>query len=211
MSDLGKTRVFLRCKNPALELAVRLGPGEVVPSGGVGGAEAIELPHNRSAVHWETHPPLALTLPLLFDGHQKDLNVEDELADLRRLARAEPGARRPPSVVVEGPIPLSGTAWLINGLEYGACIRRESDDKRTRQVVTVQLIEDREVEDVIKRTRRRPARTSGRTHTVKRGETLRSIAAKHKVKGGWRALAKLQRPPIRDPRTLDVGDRLRLP
>ncbi len=54
-----------------------------------------------------------------------------------------------------------------------------------------------------------PAASSGGTYTVKRGDTLSSIARRYKVKGGWKALAKLN--GLSNPNRLKVGQVLRLP
>ncbi|MFF4602185.1 transglycosylase family protein [Streptomyces sp. NPDC001339] len=51
-----------------------------------------------------------------------------------------------------------------------------------------------------------------RTYVVRPGDSLGSIAAAHRVPGGWRALYKANRKIIgRDSRRLQVGTRLRLP
>jgi nucleoid-associated protein YgaU len=46
---------------------------------------------------------------------------------------------------------------------------------------------------------------------VKKGWTLKTIAAKYKVPGGWRAIGKIQRPPITDPRKVKTGQHIRMP
>ncbi|MFI9079300.1 transglycosylase family protein [Streptomyces sioyaensis] len=52
----------------------------------------------------------------------------------------------------------------------------------------------------------------GRTHVVRPGETLRKIARKYRVKGGWQALHEANRTALGDnPNRLIVGTRLRLP
>ncbi|REK85206.1 LysM peptidoglycan-binding domain-containing protein [Streptomyces inhibens] len=51
-----------------------------------------------------------------------------------------------------------------------------------------------------------------RTHVVRRGDTLGSIARKHRVKGGWRALYRANREAVgRNPDRLKIGTELRLP
>lgn len=47
-------------------------------------------------------------------------------------------------------------------------------------------------------------------YVIARGDTLSGIAAKHKVKGGWRALWDRNRKYIPDPDFLVVGQRIRL-
>ncbi|MEV5613172.1 transglycosylase family protein [Streptomyces sp. NPDC052225] len=55
-------------------------------------------------------------------------------------------------------------------------------------------------------------RLDGRVHVVQRGETLASIAARFKVKGGWRALYKANRDMVGPhPDRLNVGTMLLIP
>ncbi|MFJ8938110.1 transglycosylase family protein [Streptomyces sp. NPDC102365] len=53
---------------------------------------------------------------------------------------------------------------------------------------------------------------SGRAHVVRPGESLSSIARSYRVKGGWKALYKLNRQMVgARPELLNVGTMLRLP
>ncbi|MFJ2259024.1 transglycosylase family protein [Streptomyces sp. NPDC087844] len=53
---------------------------------------------------------------------------------------------------------------------------------------------------------------TGRAHVVRRGESLSSIARSYRVKGGWKALHKLNRQLVgARPDRLNVGTMLRLP
>ncbi|MEV6567340.1 transglycosylase family protein [Streptomyces kronopolitis] len=52
----------------------------------------------------------------------------------------------------------------------------------------------------------------GRSHVVRRGETLGGLARKYGVKGGWQALHQANRTALGDnPNRLPVGTRLRVP
>ncbi|MFD3381077.1 transglycosylase family protein [Streptomyces sp. NPDC058697] len=52
----------------------------------------------------------------------------------------------------------------------------------------------------------------GRAHVVRPGESLASIARRYRVKGGWKALYKLNRKMVgEDPGRLNVGTMLKLP
>ncbi|MGP4045728.1 transglycosylase family protein [Streptomyces sp. 2A115] len=58
----------------------------------------------------------------------------------------------------------------------------------------------------------RKYKLSGRTHAVKSGETLSSVARRYRIKGGWRALYKANRQMVgKHPDRLNPGTRLRLP
>lgn len=55
-------------------------------------------------------------------------------------------------------------------------------------------------------------RLSGRTHVVKSGETLSSLARRYRIKGGWQALYKANRQMVGEhPDRLNPGTMLRLP
>ena len=53
-------------------------------------------------------------------------------------------------------------------------------------------------------------RTVGGSYVVRSGDTLSTIAAKHRVEGGWRAVYALNRGTVEDPDLIFPGERLRL-
>jgi resuscitation-promoting factor RpfA len=64
-------------------------------------------------------------------------------------------------------------------------------------------------------TKTKPANTapavSGKTLTVKAGDTLSELAAKLGIKGGWQALYRANTSVVKDPNLIYVGQVLRLP
>lgn len=52
--------------------------------------------------------------------------------------------------------------------------------------------------------------TSVRTYTVRPGDTLSKIAARHHVRGGWQALWAVNKQTVRNPNAIYVGQVLRL-
>ncbi|MEU4621820.1 transglycosylase family protein [Actinoplanes sp. NPDC023801] len=56
----------------------------------------------------------------------------------------------------------------------------------------------------------RTTRASGGTYVVRRGDTLARIAARHDVRGGWRALYRTNAHVLHSPHHLRVGQRLKL-
>ncbi|SFF45346.1 LysM domain-containing protein [Actinoplanes philippinensis] len=54
------------------------------------------------------------------------------------------------------------------------------------------------------------AHRSGKSYVVRRGDTLARIAARHDVRGGWRALYRMNSDVLRSPHHLRVGQRLKL-
>jgi nucleoid-associated protein YgaU len=56
-----------------------------------------------------------------------------------------------------------------------------------------------------------PVKYSGKTYTVKSGDTLSKIAAKLGVRGGWKRLAAANKATVKNPNLIYVGQRLRIP
>lgn len=205
-------------------LRFRYNPATVQPGGGTGGWSRVHRPQRRVALEWAGIPERTLAFTLLLDGYEADRSVEPECRMLERMG--EPRApQRPPPVLefVYGPAGR-GRRWVIDGLAWGAELRN-SNLQRVRQEVTVTLVEYEDVDVVLtaadrhrkRRGRKRKdeddkdePRQSRRTYTVKRGDTLSSIAAKKLgAASRWREIARLNK--IRDPRKLRVGQRLHLP
>ena len=61
------------------------------------------------------------------------------------------------------------------------------------------------------RHRAEHVRLSGRTYTVRSGDTLAKIAAKLHVHGGWHRLARANADTVANPNLIFPGQRLRLP
>ena len=49
-----------------------------------------------------------------------------------------------------------------------------------------------------------------KTVTVKRGDTIRKIAKRHNVEGGWTGLWKLNKKTVKDPNRIEVGQVLKI-
>ncbi|MFC7529890.1 transglycosylase family protein [Actinoplanes sp. GCM10030250] len=54
------------------------------------------------------------------------------------------------------------------------------------------------------------AKPSGKTYVIRSGDTLASIAKKHKVTGGWRTLFKLNKDRLDSPSLIFPGQRIRV-
>ncbi|MDY7089347.1 MAG: transglycosylase family protein, partial [Actinomycetota bacterium] len=61
-----------------------------------------------------------------------------------------------------------------------------------------------------KRATAAKAATTGKHYVVKPGDTLAAIAAKQHVKGGWKALYRLNKPVLKSPNLIFPGQRLAL-
>jgi hypothetical protein len=67
--------------------------------------------------------------------------IESMLADLESLAIRQQGDETPHSVRLYGAVPHTEKRWIIQGLEWGDCIRDQATGRRMRQQVTVNLLE----------------------------------------------------------------------
>ena len=54
------------------------------------------------------------------------------------------------------------------------------------------------------------ANASGKTVHVKRGDTLRKIAKRYHVKGGWKGLWKLNKKTIKNPNLIYIGQTIKI-
>lgn len=199
--------VTITCPKRDLELTVLAGePAQL--SGGVGGTSTIDLPRDTAAVHWETHPPYGLAVPLVLDGFAKGRSVEGDALGLLKMARARPGEARPPTVTLAGPVPRTDLAWLIEGIEWGDVLRPDdgSSDARLRQAVTVNLVQDSRAELAVYR-RKKPRTKTAKWH---HGDTPTRFAHRNHVHGGARAL-KRANPRVRDWKRVKAGTRIKLP
>lgn len=212
--------------NPAgPSVTALLGDGVAKPTTG-GGWAVVPRPKWVGFTEWEGVDPYRMTIPLVFDGFAEDRSVELDIETLRQMMRPLDTPRtRPPIVRLIGPIPLSHLNWGIQNIDYGDELRR-SDGQRVRAFFTLEVIEWIQA-DVLFGMRRSPAvaaaeaaptnpdtpaaaPASGKTYTVKRGDTLSAIAARQLGNSNrWREIADMN--GIRDPRTLKVGQVLRLP
>lgn len=206
-------------------LLVKIGPGDVTLSGGMGGWEAVARPERRPLTVWRgPGDPLTLALPLLFDGwasadpaHNGGYSVEAPIRLLERMAGLDKGDPEPPQLVLEGSLPHDASQtgkrpnrWVIDSIEWGEVIRRPSDGVRVRQacMVTFLLFAD---DDRLERIRR-PS-PHGRVRYVKahKGDTWEKIAARElKLKRAGNRLARLN--GHRDGSgKVKAGTRVRLP
>jgi hypothetical protein len=198
------------------------------PTGGGGGHEMLTLPKRRPVVVWKNAGLWVMSFDLTFDSYMKGESVADEYADLVRMWRPLEEEDEPPTVKLDAVgdvVPMQHLSWVVTGLDWGAAEGNASGN-RARQTFTVTVTEWNPDERLdftpgksspSKKRRSKNKRKSGSTSghassvKVKAGDTLSEIAQRNDVKGGWQALARAQRPPITDPRSIRVGQTLRLP
>jgi nucleoid-associated protein YgaU len=169
---------------------------------------------------WDSPAAYRQTVPVLFIGDSQ----EQAINGLYALART-PGSRRPPAaVMVSGQaVHRADLTWVVEGIEPGADVeRRASDGNRVRQDFTVRLLQFNAVEVIVERSPSRQAASKGdqktaatrgvTSYVVVKDDTLPRIAARPEVYGDagqWKKIANAN--GIRDPRSLRVGRRLKIP
>ncbi|MCW2957137.1 MAG: 5-nucleotidase, ecto [Thermoleophilia bacterium] len=210
---------------PGAAIVFALEPSLVAVTGGVGGWEEIGHPKRPSSVEYAGQPLKTLTVEALFDGWQKQVSVEEPLRILGVWGRIPPG-RREPAVLQLDYANHGAERWVLNGLDWGDSLRG-SNGLRVRQYVTVTLLEYRDPAvflSPVKRAAPVPSKPgapgkpssgakpkpSGKTYTVKAGDTLQKIAQTQLGKAArWPELSRLNN--LRDPNKLKVGQKLRIP
>ncbi|HEX6781576.1 MAG TPA: hypothetical protein VF125_06030 [Solirubrobacterales bacterium] len=197
-----------------LRFLARLGDGPAVPSGGVGGWEVVSRPRRRPLTAWRGTPePMRLSIPVLIDGWPSQ-SVESDIQALIVMGGMTGDDRKPPLLTLLGDVPYNlsrrpDLRWVIEGLEWGAYTRRDGDDARVRQAVTINLMVPEE-DDRIKRLKPRQAADRAHTVTAPKGSTYEKVAAKYlgaKRLGGRLAKYNGARSPdveFKNPRTVKL-------
>ena len=212
----GPGRVAFATAQPRLLVVCKLGAESATPGGGVGGWQSLELPGRADGIEWGSTPGRTLSIPILLDGLAERRSVEQEIEMLYLMGRPPVGAPRgatPPVVRVGGMVPGTEREWVIANIDEGA----ELWDGRVRIRInaTVSLLEYAPPELVVIRRGAGSAKSSG-TYTVRRGDTLASIARDRMgassaslIAAAVRALKTLNN--IRDPKSIRPGRKLKIP
>lgn len=186
-----------------------LGEAVPTPAGGGGGYENVVMPKTAPVSVWRNKPDLTYSFEIIFSKFITEESVMDDVTKLWRLYAPELAAEPPPVVRFNAAgklLPFEGQDWWINDLEWGDAEANFEGD-RTLQRMTVHLTEYRpDVQLLRTRSHQWPASVK-----VKKGQTLATIAKKYHVPGGWRAIGKIQHPPINDPKKVKVGQTIRMP
>lgn len=192
-------------------------------AGGYGGWEEIQRPKRASLLDWAGSSLFALAIPFQFGDYRAGLTVEPVRRRLEQMATRQ-GRPEPPRVKLLGrglpdtarKIPL----WVIEQLEWdGQWHSQAGALVMATGTVTLRQWADPDQIDVL-RPRRvdcSKARSKVKLVTVRKGETVQRIAARHLGSAQcWRRIQR--RDPrtkkyerITDPRQVKAGDRLRLP
>lgn len=214
---------------PGPPLIVELGPDPFKATTGDNGWSFIKRPKRSSFTHYEGVDGYVVTGSVVFDGFEDERSVEAEIEKLRALGRERVGVRRePPVVKVEGAFPLSWLHWVLQSMDPGDEIRRQSDGARTRAFFTLTFLQHLSADLVVSRptpaaaVAQRPApsptaaaaagaapASGGRTYTVRGGDSLSAIAARELGSANrWHEIYDLNGLKST---TIQVGQVLKLP
>lgn len=192
---------------------------------GAGGWQVTDRPRRRASTEWVDAAPLTMALPLILtDPAGGVVNVEPAIARVEAWEVAAPGGIQPPVLSLRGPVPHTDLRWVVKALTWnpdGAY--RAPSGHRYYQELTLTLLEYVPSQVAFRPTspakaaaaRQAHASTtgtgpSGRTYTVRSGDTLSGIAARQLGDyRRWPQIASLNH--VRDPNLIRVGQRLVLP
>lgn len=201
----------------------RMGDIPPVLSGGYGGWNEAARPRKAAMTAWDGSSPFRLAVTLRIGEHRRLRSVEADCRRLDRLATKQ-GRSEPPLVAIHGPgLPLTAKAitdWVIEALDWGDATYN-ANGARTMADVAVTLMQhvwpgDIEVLPASRRVDCAKARSRVKLVTVRQGDTIQRIAARHLGSAAcWKRIERRNRAgryvPVRDPRSVKAGDRLRLP
>lgn len=217
-SNPGAGRVTFWLPGQPLRVTCKLGAESATPGGGVGGWEGLTLPGRDDAIEWGSTPGRTLSIPILIDGLEPRRSIESDIATLYTMGRPADGSPRgstPPVVKVRGMVRGTDREWVINAIDEGAALW--DGMHRVRLFATVNLMEFVPPELVVIRRRSKSGKAqSAGTYTVKRGDTLGSIARDRmgrktaaSIAAGVRELKKLNN--VRDAKSIRPGQKLKIP
>lgn len=181
------------------------GDGAPKMTGPSAGWEIVPRPRRVAFTQWIGRDPYTMDVPIMLDGYRRSDSIEEEVARLNQMKMGE-NLKPPPKVQLEGAVPVKGATWVIADITWGDNVvwRVQNNQRmfRIRQDAIVHLLQYvREDRLNIKKSKR------ARRHTVKKGETLKSIAAKYDTTVS--ALKKAN--GIRDPKSVKPGRVIKVP
>jgi hypothetical protein len=203
-------------RHPELGLVAELTDHVTVVAGG-GEHEIVDIPGGEGITSYKGRQPLALRIPLLFDG-LPDESKDHEVRVLERMHGIDADLPGPPLLIVEGiGIPHSYSRepkrrYVLDGdPEYGE-IRTIGDSGRRGYVEAVVIARSKHSPSSLPDVT--PDRDGGQRHTITVPEgdaqrTLRAIAKRHDVQ--WRKLVRLNPKLPHDPdKWLPPGTKVRV-
>jgi hypothetical protein len=194
-----------------LTVSVLRGDGAPKPTDGIGGWQVVARPRRTALTQWMGRNPYAMDVPVVFDGINAGVSIEGDIAKLFQMGVGS-DFDPPPTVHVDGGLPIKGATWVINGIDWGDDVIWQQDGAskpyRARQDAVVHLLQYKpEARVKILATKSLPNVYT--VHSAK--ETMRTIAKVMYGDGSQWTKIKSANPNVRDPNHLKVGTKLRIP
>lgn len=172
-------------------------------TGGFGKWEQISVPRGIPFTQWVGRDLFAMDLELLLDNWAKHKSVEPGIKALEEMA-LRPGNWKgqyktqtkpyptPPPIRLVGAIPHPEFTWVINGIDWGDCLRHPKTGQRLRQAVTLHMLEYVEETEIANTLA--PKKPAPRKYKVKKGDNLKKLAAHFLHKASrWKEIEKLNK------------------
>lgn len=207
-----------------------MGDGPAIVTEGYGGWITTPRPRDIGFTEWEGRSPMAIEIPFMIDRYMEAYIpheyepgeiTEAEIRNLEFLCGVG-GRSRPDVCQVDGngAIPHDNRVapgihrWVIESLSWDRDmeIRSPTSSNRLRAGGTLTIRQYLEINDLLRRIHPDDRAKQYKMYKVKKGDTLKKIAAKKSIYGDatkWKVIAWANF--IRDPRKLHVGQRLRIP
>jgi hypothetical protein len=184
-------RVHLMCNMPPLNRTVWLGPDGWKLADVAGGWTATARPRAIGMTTWDGVPPLEGDLHIVWnDGNGVEQYIKELMDVTRGTSRAAPGI-----VWLDGLANLPADRWVIGSLSFGDILMRNREMVRTRQDMTVHLIEYMPpFYETLRAAALNKARPKTVIYKVKRNDTPAKIARARRCK--WTDLRTLNKKGV---------------
>lgn len=192
------------------QVKVLRGEGSPKMTGGSGGWSVIDRPRRISLTQWTGREPYRMDIPVLFDGWRDQVSVEESIARLNQMSMGH-NYSPPPTVTVEGGVPIKGATWVIESIDWGDEVFWSQSDQgryfRLRQDAVVHMLQY-QAEARLKITM--PKSLPNEFTVPRDGFTMREVAKAMYGNGEkWQKIQKAN--PNRDPNKLKKDTVLRVP
>jgi LysM repeat protein len=175
----GGKYVTIQAWSVQLKVTGILGPEGMKITSGYGEWEEVRIPRGDPYSQWKGRPLFTATLDIILDGWGANpRSIETGCKNLDTLGQRIPGMVSPTNVRIWGPVPKAGLSWVITSIDYNDVIRDPRSGVRFRQQCLVHLLEYRAEETVAAMPRAKATPKPPQKYKVKKGDTLKSIAAK---------------------------------
>jgi LysM repeat protein len=204
--------VWFTSRNPNLQVYALLGEKNPVSTDGFGGWTVINRPHRKGLTSWTGRNPLRMDIDIVISDFKNGGSVEPQIQALMEMASPVlSNPTRTPAVKIHGDALIHKEKdYVIENLTFGLTERNHDKGHRTRQLVTVSLLEYVDGGDLKENTVKPGHNIKYRKYTIKKGDTLQKIAKRFLDDyRRWKEIAKLNN--LHDPRHPPVGKTIRIP